>query len=77
MDTSDHHHMHSLFEQLGLASDSQQINQFIHNHQLAQGERIQDAKFWSSAQSSFLQEAIVDDSDWSELVDHLDVSLRS
>ena len=77
MDTSDHHHMRSLFEQLGLSSGSEQINQFIHNHRLAAGERIQDAKFWTPAQASFLQEAIGDDSDWSELVDHLDVTLRS
>lgn len=77
MDTSDHHHMQSLFEQLGLASGTEQINHFIHEHNLTHGELIQDAKFWSPAQASFLQEAISDDSDWAELVDHLDVALRA
>ena len=77
MDTSDHHHMRSLFEQLGLASGTEQINHFIHEHSLATGERLQEAKFWTTAQASFLQEAIADDSDWVELVDHLDVALRA
>lgn len=76
MDTSDHHQMYTLFEQLGLSSGAEQIKQFIDTHSLAQGEHIQDAKFWTAAQASFLREAIQDDSDWAELVDHLDVTLR-
>ena len=76
MDTSNHYTMQALFDQLGLASSAQHISQFIKRHTLFNGQRIEEAEFWSPAQASFLREAILEDSDWAELVDHLDAELR-
>lgn len=76
MDTSNHFTMQSLFDQLGLASEPEEINTFIKQHSLPPEQRIADADFWSPAQTAFLQEAIEEDADWVELVDHLDTQLR-
>jgi hypothetical protein len=76
MDTSNHHNLQSLFEQLGLPADTEQINQFIKHHPLDKQVRIEHATFWTPAQAAFIQESISNDSDWVELVDHLDVQLR-
>jgi hypothetical protein len=76
MDTSDHNSMTVLFEQLGLAAGSEQITKFLREHRLFENQRIEQADYWTPSQAAFLQEAIADDSDWAELVDHLDAALR-
>ncbi|KAA0874120.1 DUF2789 domain-containing protein [Nitrincola tapanii] len=77
MDTSAHT-MNLLFEQLGLPAEDEQIDLFIRNHKLfGSGIRLEDASFWTPSQSSFLQEAINCDSDWSEVVDELNTRLRA
>lgn len=76
MDTSDHYSMTALFDQLGLASDDKSIQRFISEHSLSPKSKLVEARFWTSAQISFLKEAIEDDSDWAEAVDHLDAELR-
>ena len=76
MDTSNHFTMQSLFDQLGLSSEPEQIRRFIKEHKLKREQRITNAKFWSPAQASFLQEAIEEDAEWAELVDHLDAQLH-
>jgi Protein of unknown function (DUF2789) len=76
MDTS-RHTMPLLFFQLGLASGEKEIQSFVENHKpLAPNIRLAKADFWKPAQAAFLDEAIENDSDWCELVDELDCSLR-
>ncbi|NRA56347.1 MAG: DUF2789 domain-containing protein [Gammaproteobacteria bacterium] len=76
MDTSDHNNMTVLFEQLGLAGSNEQINKFLSEHRLFEHQRIEQADYWTPSQAAFLQQAIAEDSDWAELVDHLDAALR-
>ena len=76
MDTSNHFTLTTLFDQLGLPSEPDQIDTFFQAHKLSAQQRIEQADFWSDSQSSFLREAIAEDSDWAELVDQLDASLR-
>ena len=76
MDTSNHFSMKALFDQLGLPSEQDQIRNFIHAHTLKSQQSIENADFWSKSQASFLHEALLEDSDWTELVDHLSTSLH-
>jgi hypothetical protein len=68
--------MKSLFEQLGLPSESKKIVEFISLHSLVGDEKIEEAYFWSDAQVAFIKESINKDSDWTTLVDQLDAQLR-
>ncbi|MBA6225048.1 DUF2789 domain-containing protein [Colwellia sp. MB02u-18] len=72
------HNMTSLFAQLGLKNSDEEIERFIaSNRGIPVNQALADADFWSNGQAQFLQEAIVLDSDWSEVVDSLDALLRS
>lgn len=71
------HHFSELFEQLGLPADAAAIEQFIERHApLPDDVALADAPFWNEAQASLLRNALEDDADWAEVVDHLDASLR-
>ena len=76
MDTSDHS-MQSLFAQLGLANSDAAIDNFIQNNHLPDEIPIENAAFWSAGQAQFIREAITQDADWAEVVDHLDTQLRA
>ena len=77
MDTSPHN-MRTLFEQLGLPSDQDSIDRFVHETSpLEAATALEAAPFWNAAQSAFLREAIEEDSDWAEIVDELDAMLRA
>lgn len=77
MDTSTHT-FSALFEQLGLPSDTDSIEQFIRTHQLfSQEVPLHEASFWTESQAAFLQDAISSDSDWAEVVDELNNSLHA
>ena len=76
MDTSNHYGMQTLFDQLGLPSNPDQIERFIKSHQLDLKLRIEEAEFWTESQAMFLRKAISEDSEWAEIVDNLDVGLR-
>ena len=65
MDTSKHD-FSTLFEQLGMPSDSVSIESFIAQHSPLPPER----------QSHFLEEGLEDDSDWAEIIDELDALMR-
>ena len=70
--------MPTLFAQLGEASDDHGIARFIELHgKLAGGTHLHEADFWSPSQASFLREAIVLDSAWSQVVDELNATLHS
>ena len=76
MDTSTHT-LQTLFCQLGLADDEEQIAVFIRMHRpLPPNISLPEANFWNEAQVTFLTEAIEEDSDWCSLVDKLDCLLR-
>lgn len=66
-----------LFAQLGLPNSPGEIQQFITTHKpLPQAEPLANASFWTPSQASFLREALINDSDWAEIVDELNVLLR-
>ena len=70
------HSLNALFQQLGLPAADSDIDSFIRNHTLKSGIRLVDADFWTEAQSGFLEEALDEDADWTEIVDQLDSRLR-
>ena len=72
------HRFSELFAQLGLASDEQAIGQFLAAHRpLADEIALADAPFWTAAQAAFLREELLEDADWAEMVDQLNVALRA
>ena len=76
MDTSSHT-MENLFMQLGLNSSEEAIEEFISSHQLAANNPLDQASFWSPAQSQFIRESWQQDAEWAEVVDQLDAQLRN
>ena len=71
------HSFSELFAQLGLGSSPGEIEDFLREHlPLPAGMALSDAPFWSPAQAAFLREARDSDSDWSEVVDALNLALR-
>lgn len=76
MDTNIHT-LQTLFEQLGLPSQGCAIEDFLAQHKLLDSEtRLVQADFWTTSQRAFLQESLMEDSDWAEVVDQLDALLR-
>lgn len=72
-----HHPFHELFEQLGLPSSESEIRDFIRRHRPLAGDvSITEASFWTPAQSSLLQQLLLQDADWAEVVDQLNVALH-
>lgn len=72
-----HTTMSELFQQLGLASDEKSIEEFIQRHSgLAQKTRIEHAQFWTRQQAEFIESSLVEDAEWAELIDQLNVLLR-
>jgi hypothetical protein len=70
------HSIENLFLQLGLDNSDHAIESFIQNNKLSHDQKLQDADFWTPAQSAFIQECLNDDSDWAEVVDQLNALLR-
>lgn len=67
-----------LFAQLGLADDPAGIAAFIRAHApLDPATRLEDAPFWSPSQARLLREELLEDAQWAEVIDQLNVSLRS
>lgn len=75
MDTTPQDLSH-LFEQLGIDNSEDNIDKFIADNQIPNNVLISQANFWNESQKSFLKEAIDEDAQWSELIDHLDVLIR-
>ncbi|AKJ97817.1 MULTISPECIES: DUF2789 domain-containing protein [Pseudomonas] len=71
------HPLSSLFKQLGLPDDAQGIDQFITSHSPLKPElHLADAFFWSEGQRQMLRDELLEDADWAEVIDQLDVLLR-
>ena len=76
MDRSNHT-MSCLFDQLGMSSKSEDIETFVNLHRgIPSCTPLYKADIWNKSQANFLQKAITEDSDWSEVVDSLDIRLR-
>lgn len=71
------HRFSELFAQLGLPHEPERIGEFLARHAPLSPEiRLEDAPFWTSAQSTLLREQICVDADWAEVVDQLNLALR-
>ena len=71
------HQFSELFAQLGLPADEQAIRQFIATHAPLRNDiDLADAPFWTGSQAAFLKEEKLEDADWAELVDQLNLALR-
>ena len=69
--------LNDLFAQLGLPSSDGEIESFIKTHnQLAPSILLSEAPFWTPSQAMFLQEEIINDADWAEVIDQLNVMLH-
>jgi hypothetical protein len=67
----------SLFEQLGLDTAGEAMQAFVEQHHPLPGHvALEDAEFWNGSQSTFLKEAISEDSAWAEAADELNSLLR-
>ncbi len=76
MDLSNHT-LNSLFQQLGLPDSDREINDFIdQNKGIDKTIALHKANIWSPSQSAFIKESQEEDSDWTEVIDHLDAQLR-
>ena len=72
------HRFPELFAQLGLPNGAAEIRAFIAQHApLAGDTRLEDAPFWSTEQADFLRSSLVEDASWAEVVDRLNVALRT
>lgn len=72
------HTMNDLFCQLGLPSDDADVERFVACHgPLAGAVSLPEAPFWNAAQASFLREEWIEDGDWVEVIDELDLFLRA
>ena len=72
------HRFSELFAQLGLPADEPGIRQFLASHTpLPHDIALADAPFWTPAQAAFLREGLLQDADWAEVIDQLNIALRS
>lgn len=72
------HSMSKLFAQLGEASDEEAIARFIETWRpLASDVQLHEAACWTPAQAGFLRQALLDDADWAEVADALNVGLHA
>ena len=72
------HRFSELFSQLGLPKDAAGIWEFLKAHSpLADDVLLADAPFWTPAQASLLREELLEDADWAEVVDQLNIVLRA
>jgi hypothetical protein len=71
------HRFSELFAQLGLPTDEPGIQSFLNRHaNLPPHVQLADAPFWTPAQAAMLREELVDDADWAEVIDQLNLALH-
>jgi hypothetical protein len=66
----------TLFAQLGLDNSAEAMTQFVTSHRLPKDVSVNNAPYWNDGQRHFLQDALRQDSEWSEVVDQLNVMLH-
>ena len=75
---SPQHTLKDLFDQLGLPSGAGEIENFISRQRpVPAGVLLADYPCWTPSQSSFLREEILEDADWAEVIDQLNLALRA
>ncbi|ROM40014.1 hypothetical protein BK648_19665 [Pseudomonas poae] len=71
------HSLPSLFKQLGLPDDPVSIEKFVAVHSpLKRDQKLEEAFFWTDSQKKFLRSEILEDADWAEVVDELNLLLH-
>lgn len=71
------HPFAELFAQLGLPSEEADIRDFIQRHRPLAGDvSVADAPFWTPEQSRALRDMLLQDADWAEVVDQLNLALH-
>ena len=65
------------FDQLGLDSSEQGIEQFIETHQLTMDIPLHEAVFWTKSQRDFIISHWKKDDEWAIVVDVLNEQLHS
>ncbi|WP_428354853.1 DUF2789 domain-containing protein [Methyloprofundus sp.] len=71
------HTLASLFDQLGLDSSIEAIEDFINRNKPLPGHvDLCNVNIWNRSQASFLKQAKEEDADWADIVDQLDAMLR-
>lgn len=75
MDNSDHS-LSQLFAQLGLPYDDVRIEQFISQHHIPAGLPLAQASGRQPAQAALLREALQQDADWIDAIDHVNERMR-
>jgi len=71
------HSLSNLFAQLGEPSDEASITRFIETHgPLPDSLRFHEAPFWTSSQANFLCESLLNDADWADAADELNMRLH-
>jgi hypothetical protein len=76
MDSS-FHSISELFAQLGLPNDEASMQAFIKQHSpLPADVRLADAPFWTESQAQLLREEFIEDAEWAEVVDQLNLALH-
>lgn len=68
--------METLFDQLGLPSDTASIDQFIADNPIPHGVKIYEADFWNPSQAKFLKENLELNADWAIFIDELNARLH-
>ena len=60
-----------------MPNDPKQVSLFIQTHApLNASVRLEDAPFWTPSQAALLREELLEDADWAEAVDQLNLALR-
>lgn len=67
----------TLFEQLGLPAGAADIEYFIANHRLADGQHLHEAEFWTPQQAGFLRDGLAEDANWVDAIHELNVRLSA
>lgn len=71
------HSINTLFDQLGMPSSNDAIDQFVADHKsLPPAVKLHEADFWSPSQATMLKQLKDEDADWAIFVDELDTRLR-
>lgn len=70
------HELNDLFAQLGLPSTDQDMETFIACNHLDHLQKLHEAAFWSQAQAELIRQLWLEDADWCEAVDILNMRLR-
>ncbi len=68
--------LETLFAQLGLNNSQEAMTRFAASHMLPKDVYVNNAPYWNDGQRHFLQDALRQDSEWSEAVDQLNILLH-